>query len=128
MTLKKRDLENAGRIATGFCVPDADWQTNQQRFRLPRFASRGIELECRKEPQWLNCRMRLGESEEYTFRHPLPLPGLAGQPSPKFVVVIRWDESEVGCGVNGADMVTMPRDRRSGSISSSWIAGQPTNA
>ncbi len=113
MTLKKRDLEKEGRIATGFFAPDADWQTNQQRFRLPRSATRGIELECRKEPQWLSCRMRLGESEEYTFCHPLPLPGSAGEPSPKFVVVIRWDESEVGCMVNGEDMVTMPRDRSS---------------
>ena len=113
MTLKKRDLENEGRIATGFCAPDADWQTNQDSFRLPRSASGGIELECRKEPQWLSCQMHLGESEEYTFRHSLPFPGLAGEPSPKFVVVIHWDESEVGCRVNGEDMVTMPRDRSS---------------
>ena len=111
MTLKKRDLGKKGRIATGFFAPEADWQTSQNSFRLPRSATRGIELECRKEPQWLQCQVGLGESEEYTFRYPLPLPGLAGEPSPKFVVMIRWDESEVGCMVNGADIVTMPRDR-----------------
>lgn len=111
--MKEANFPKKGRIAAGFRAPDPDWQTSQDSYRLPRCTCGGIELECRKEPKWLNCQVRISDAEEYTFRHPIPIPGIGGTPSDRFAVVIRWNESEICCMVDSSDIVTMPRVRSS---------------